>query len=173
MLWRREGNLKRMVEALIPNYFFMDNKIYKKLRVVRSEDYIVVWSYADEARMRFGLVATRRAAQKAYKIGEVASLIKRPVADIISYVARGLVPKPSGNTYYIGSKRPYLQLWSEDDILFLRDKIFELAPKNKYGEPYTNFKLVSRTELLAKFRGDTSYYVQDEDGNMTRVWRAL
>jgi hypothetical protein len=64
-------------------------------------------------------------------------------------------------------------MWSERDVLDLRDAIFDLAPKNKYGEPYTNFKLVNKVELQRKMRGDTSYYVKNKDGDYVKVWRAL
>jgi hypothetical protein len=64
-------------------------------------------------------------------------------------------------------------MWSEQDILNLRDTIFELAPKNKYGEPYANFKLISKADLLSKMREGTSLYVKNEAGEYIKVWRAL
>lgn len=158
---------------LLPRYFFLNEKLYEKLRVVKSENYIVAWSFEDEARLRFNYSSARRDASKAYEIREVAKLIDRPAKELLSYLSRGLIDPPSARLYSRKNKVPGKWMWSEQDVLDLRDAIFELAPKNKYGEPYTNFKLVSKAELLRQMRGDTSYYVRDESGNYVKVWRAL
>lgn len=162
-----------MADTLVPNYFFMNDKIYKKLSVVKSEDFITVWSYADERRMRFGYVSTRRNAVKAYDVTEVAKLLERPVSEVLSFIGRGLAPRPSGQTYNISNKKPGPEFWSEDDILYLRDRIYEMTPKKKDGEPFAKFNLVSKAELMAKFTGDDSYYVKDSTGNLVKVWKAI
>lgn len=162
-----------MADSLVPNYFFMDGKIYKKLSIVRSEDFINVWSYADERRMRFNYSSVRRNATKAYSLREVSEIMERSAQDISMYVSRGFVPKPSGFIYHIASKRPHMLLWSQDDILYLRDRIYEVAPKKQDGTPFARFKLLSKAELLAKLKGDASYYVKDSEGNMVRVWKSI
>jgi hypothetical protein len=161
-----------MAGSSVPNYFFLNNKLYKKIRVVRSEDYIVAWSYEDEMRMRFSNSATRRQATKAYTTYETARLIERPVRFINNYIQRGLIPQPSGRSYTIKNRRPREAYWSQDDILYLRDRIYELTPKNKYGDPNSQFKLISKAELLAKMNDGEAYYVKGDDGQFTRVWKA-
>jgi len=64
-------------------------------------------------------------------------------------------------------------MWSEDDVLTLREDFYELAPKDKYGDPHRTFKLVSKSELLSKMHEDISYYVKNESGDYVRVWKAL
>lgn len=157
---------------LIPSYFFLGNKLHKKIRVVKSENYVVAWSYEDERRMRFNYVSVRQEAIKAFDVTEVAKLIEKPRAVVLSYLQRNLIDYPSGRLYSINSKKPGKWMWSEQDVLDLRETIFEMAPKNKYGEPYTNFKLVSKAELLSKMREDTSYYVRNQQGEFIQVWRA-
>ena len=156
---------------LVPSYFFLDNKLYKKIRVVKSENYVVAWSYEDEKRVWITYSVVRREASPAYKSGEVAKLIDKSKSLILSYVRRNLVDQPSGRLYTIKNKLPGEFMWSEQDILDLRDSLFELAPKNKYGEPYSNFKLISKAELLSKMRKDTSFYVKNENGDFVKVWR--
>jgi hypothetical protein len=158
---------------LIPNYFFLGNKLYKKIRVIKSEDYVVTWSYEDEMRMRFNYSSVRREATKAYDIFEVSRLIDKPKALLLSYLSRNLIEYPSGRQYSLKNKVPGKWMWSKQDVLDLRDSIFDMAPKNKYGEPYINFKLVSKAELLSRMREDTSYYVRNEHGNYVKVWRAI
>ena len=157
---------------LVPSYFFLDDKLYKKIRVVKSENYVVAWSYEDEKRVWITYSVVRREAGKAYKLSEVAEMIDKPKSTILSYVKRNLVEKPSGRLYTIKNKVPGEYMWSENDILDLRDSIFDLAPKNKYGEPYSNLKLISKAELLSKMRKDTSFYVRNENGDFIKIWRA-
>lgn len=157
---------------LVPSYFFLGNKLYKKIRVVKSESYVVAWSYEDERRMRFNYGSVRQEATKAFDLDQVSKLIGKPKSLILSYIQRNLVDCPSGRIYSIKNKKPGKWMWSEQDVLDLRNSIFEMAPKNKYGEPYTNFRLISKAELLSKMREDATYYVKNESGDFVKVWRA-
>lgn len=156
---------------LVPSYFFLDEKLYKKIRVVKSENYVVAWSYEDEKRVWITYSVVRREATPAYKLRDVSKLIDKTQSLILSYVKRNLVEKPSGRLYTVRNKIPGEYMWSEQDILDLRDSLFELAPKNKYGEPYSNFKLISKAEILSRMRKDASFYVKDENGEFIKVWR--
>jgi hypothetical protein len=158
--------------ALVPNYFFLNNKLYQKIRVVKSENYVVAWSYEDEQRMRFNHSSVLRDATKAYELREVSRLIDKPQSVILSYMGRNLVDYPSGRTYTKTSKKPGKWMWSQQDVLDLRDAIVAVAPKNKYGEPFPSFQLISKAELLAKMNEDTSYYIKNDKGEFVKVWRA-
>jgi hypothetical protein len=158
---------------LVPNYFYLDKKLYKKIRVVKSENYVVAWSYEDERRMRFNYSSVRKEASKAFNLDEVSKLIGKRKSHILSYIQRNLVDPPSGRLYSIKNKKPGKWMWSEKDVLDLREAIFDMAPKNKYGEPFVNFKLVSKAELLSRMREDASYYVRNQDGEFVKVWRAI
>jgi hypothetical protein len=156
---------------LLPNYFFLDKKLYRKIRVVKTENYVVAWSYDDERRMRFNYSSVRREAAQAFALPEVSKLIDKPKSLILSYLRRNLIDYPSGRVYSTRNKKPGKWMWSEQDVLDLREAIFEMAPKNKYGEPYANFKLVSKSELLSRINKDTSYYVKADDGDFIKIWR--
>lgn len=158
---------------LVPNYFFLKDKIYKKLRVVKSEDYIVVWSYEDEMRQRFTYSLVRKEATKAYRLNEVCDLLDKKIRYIVSYLDRGLIPYPASRLYHIISKKPSKWMWSQEDILYMRDLIFQLAPKDKHGDPRRDFSLISKAELLAKMHGNSSYYVKNENGEFVRVWKNI
>jgi hypothetical protein len=157
---------------LVSNYFFLDEKLYKKIRVVKTEDYVVAWSYEDEKRVWINYSIVRRNGSKAYDLSEVSKLIDMKKVDILSYINRRLVDPPSGRLYTIKNRVPGKWMWSEKDILDLRQSLFELAPKNKYGEPYTSTKLISKPELLSRIRKDVSFYVRNENGEFVKVWRA-
>jgi hypothetical protein len=157
---------------LVPNYFFLDEKLYKKIRVVKTENYVVAWSYEDEKRVWLNYSYVRKNSDKAYKLADVSQLIEKSTNYIMSHMQRNLVKRPSGRTYNITSKMPKDFMWSSRDILDLRDSIYDLAPKNKYGEPYSNFTLISKAELLNKMHKDVSMYIKNENGEFIKIWRA-
>jgi hypothetical protein len=170
MLLKGEGSGVSM--DLVPKYFFLDKKLYQKVRVVKSENYVVAWCFQDEKRVWLTYSYVRKNAEQAYTLSEVAELVDRPKAKLLAFMNRNLVDMPSGRLYNIRNKVPGRWLWSEQDVLNLRDSLFEMAPKNKYGEPYSNLKLISRAELLSKMRKDASLYVRNENGDFVKVWRA-
>lgn len=157
----------------IPTFFFLDGELYKKIRIVRSENILVAYSFSQEKRMWFNYQQSLRNYQRAYKTKQVAELIEKSEAYINDLIKRNLIDRPSGVSYAIANRRPGPVYWSEDDVLNLRSNLFALARKNKYGEPYKNFKLISEAELLHKMRGGEEYYIRDDKGNFVKVWRAI
>lgn len=157
----------------VPNFFFLHGKLYKKLNYIASEDMLIVWSYDKEAKMTFNVFDVRRNNQKAYRVKEVAELIGRHEQEIKDLIHRGLVDRPSGQSYHIASRKPSIEFWSEDDIISLRDRFYAMAKKTKHGVPSVRFKITNRSELLAKLKGEESVYIKNEDGEFVRVWKAI
>jgi hypothetical protein len=160
-----------MANPLIPDHFFLDDKLHKRLAVVRSEDYIVTFSYEDEKQMRFSYSLIRKTYKKAFLLKDVGRLLEISPKKILTYVNGNFVPRPKGMSYHIASRRPNRQYWTEEDVLYLRDKIYELAIKDKYGK--TRKDIISRASLLAKMHGDSSYYVKTESGDFVKVWKNI
>jgi len=157
----------------IPNYFFLDDKLYKQIRIVKAENLLVAWSYDNQKRMWFNYQQSLKNFQNAYKIDEVADLLNKDANELKRLIKSNLVSSGSGMSYSLKTLRPLIMFWSEDDVFNLRTELFALAKKNKYGEPYVNLKLVSEGELLSKMRGGDSYFIQDKDGKFVKVWRAI
>lgn len=157
----------------IPNYFFLDGKLYKLIRVVKNENMLVIWGFEEESRMWFNYQQTLKRFQKAFTLQEVAKLIDKKITYLKVMMERNLISRGSGTSYSIATRRPLTVYWSEDDVFNLRSELFALAKKNKYGEPYANFNLVSEAELLTKMRGGESYFIKDKDGQFVKVWRAI
>lgn len=157
----------------IPNYFFLDGKLYKHLRIVKNENMLVAWGYEAQKRIWFNYQQSLKNYQKAYKLSEVADLLNRKELDLKNLIKSNLISKGSGVSYSTKTLRPLAVYWSEDDVFNTRSELFALAKKNKYGEPYSNFNLTSEAELLAKMRGGDSYFIQDKDGKFVKVWRAI
>lgn len=152
--------------------FFLNNKLYKLIKEVKSEDYITVFDYNEERLGRLSLSYTRRNLSKAYKINEVAELLRVPQKRLKFLIDRNIVSYPSGRSYNIKTKRPTTWYWSDEEVLELRDGLFEILPKDKNGDPI-NSKLISRAELKSKMVGETAYYIKSDDGELIRVWKAI
>lgn len=159
--------------TLIPNFFFLNGDLHKKLRTISSSNTLVAFNYEREERTHYNYQQAVRNFQHAYKTREVADLVGKKESYLKDMIKRKLISKPSGVSYAIASRRPGPVYWSEDDVFNLRSELFALARKNKYGEPYSNFKLISEAELLHKMRGGESYFIQDKHGNFVKVWRAI
>jgi len=158
---------------VLPSLFFLNEKLHKRLKVVKSEDIVVAFCFPDEQEHRYFYSMARREFQKAYSIAQVSELTKRPATEIDRFLKNKLIDKPSGFEYHIASRKPKGLRWSQDDVLELRDKLYDLAPKQKDGFPNPAFRLASKAELLQKINGDTSYYVKNEEGTYIKVWKAL
>jgi len=156
---------------IVPAYFFLNNKLYKRLAVVKSENYVVVFSYSDETKMRFPYDLIRKTHSKAFTAVQTANILGRSLKEVMNLIHRNLVPRPSGRSYHLSSKRPDKWYWSEEDVLTLRDAMYENSKKNKYGQP--TIRLKSKSEVLAEMHGDDSYYMKTEDGTFVKVWKAV
>lgn len=161
-----------MAETL-PNLFFLNEKLHKKLKIVKSEDLLVAYCYPDEQRVHYLYSLVRRDYQKAYTLSEVAKLVRRPNEEIHRFLKNKLIDRPSGFEYHIETRRPRRMYWSQTEVLDLRDRLYELAPKGKDGFPLGSFRLASKAELLEAINGDASYYVRSADGQFIRVWKSL
>lgn len=133
---------------------------------------LVSWNYPKEETRHYIYTDVLRNHQQAFTIKEASGLIKRPVKEIVLFMKNKVIDKPSGFEYYVQSRRPKGYLWSEDDMLDLRDRFHELAPKDKYGYVKSTFKLASRAELLVSLKSHGGYTVVDGQGKTVRVWRS-
>lgn len=133
----------------------------------------MAWNYPNESRIWYDCSLVRKEFQMAYKLRQVGELLGRVENTLKAWMHNGIIHHPSGRIYKIHNRLPSTYYWSEQDVLDLRDQIYEMTPKNKHGEPYRNFQLPSRADLLAKMRGDNSYYVKSDNGEYVKVWKNL
>lgn len=157
----------------VPEMFFLDGDLHKKIRTIPSENTLVAWSFPKEGRVHYNYQQARRRIQQAFNIKQVALLVEEPIDKLKKLVRNNILSRGSGASYTIASRRPGPVYWSEDDLLDLRSELFAIAKKNMYGEPYAGFKLISEAELLHKIRGGESYYIKNKDGEFVKVWRAI
>lgn len=159
--------------ATLPKLFFLNNKLYKSIKEIKSEDYVRVYDFEQECMGVLSLSYTRRNLSKAFLIEDVSKLLRIPVTKIKSLIDRNIVSYPSGRAYNQKTKRPLQWYWSEQDVFDLRDVLYDMAPKDKNGDLYANVKLVGKAELRAAILGDAGYFVKSQDGELIKVWRAV
>lgn len=157
----------------VPRMFFLDGDLHKKLSVIVSENILVAWNYPREERSHYNYQQARKRFQAAFDIKEAAELLEQPLLKLKTLVKNNILSRGSGVSYTIANRRPSTVYWSEDDLLNMRSEMFAIAKKNKYGEPYAGFTLISEAELTHKIRGGESYYVKNKNGDFVKVWRAI
>lgn len=163
----------RILATLIPKMFFLDGDLHQKIRTIPSENIIVAWNYPREERVHYNYQQTRRRFQNAFDVKQVAGLLEKKLDDLKKMIRNNIIERGSGASYAIATRRPGPVYWSEDDLLDLRSELFAIAKKNMYGEPRTDFKLISEAELLHKIKGGESYYIKDKNGEFVKVWRVV
>lgn len=161
------------METALPTLFFLNGKLHKKLKIIKSENLVVAFCYPDEEHKHYVYSVVLKDFKKAYSLSQVAKLVRRPQVEIFKFLKQKLIDKPSGFEYYISSRKPKQMHWSQQEVLDLRDRLYELAPKGPDGFPSGRYILASKSELLHEINGDISYYVKDQEGGFRKVWRAI
>jgi hypothetical protein len=162
-----------ILAEFLPSLFFLNKKLHKRLRIVRSEDLAITFCYPDEKQVHYMYSMLRKQFQYAYNMEQVARLVRRPKPELQKLLRNKLIDRPSGFEYSLQTKQPRHWRWSQDEVLELRDRLYDLAPKQKDGFPESRFILASKSELLEAMNGDASYYVRNAEGDYIKVWRAI
>src|SRR6187431_419671 len=88
-------------------------------------------------------------------------------------IDKGLFPEPErAYNFMDGSYNPLQKYINEEDMLTLRQAVWDSLPKNRFGEPY-NDSMTSEIELEHKMRLQDSreYFVRD-DGALIKIYKA-
>lgn len=153
----------------IPDHFFLNGDLHKKIQIVKSDDTVIAWSYRDQKIKHYPLTETRRLYKKAYRIGQAATLMNVRPNVLRSIFKQGLAKMPAKS--YDLNYREGSSYISEEDMVELRQIAWDLLPKNKYGAPY-NDTMVSEKELIHRMNlGDSREYVI-EDGDIIKIFKA-
>jgi len=143
--------------------FFLDGKLYKKLKLVKSDDSVVVFDYEEESRVWLPVRAVLKNYKRAYSLPQAANLLS-----VKSSIVKEIITKKSiGNpvlAYNPKTFAPIKYYISEDDLMDIRDAAWELLPKNRYGEPFKDV-IPSPDDLRAKLFGDDNrnYVIRDNE----------
>lgn len=157
---------------VIPSVFFLNGELHRTEKIVKSQNWVVAFNYPQEKRMQYNLSFVKKSYQKAFRTRDLSRLLRYNDYRLRTFIERKMVTAPSGRAYSISSYKPGAVYWSEDDVLDLRERLYDLEPKRN-GYPRNGFNLISHAELVSVFRGDPSYYIQNNNGEMIKVWKSF
>lgn len=147
---------------IIPNYFFIDNKLHMKIKVVRSDDAVVAFCYEDESRPWLNRTMVRKYYKKAYTLSQAARLMNVKRGTLDELIKKKLVPMPK-KSYDLANYQPLRSYISEQDMLDYRQAAWDQLPKNRFGEPYRD-TMLSEVELIhAMSKNDDRDFVIEGD----------
>lgn len=160
------------VNRPIPTFFFLNGNLHRRIRVIASDDSVVAWDYANETRKPYPRSEVRRLYKKAFTIPQAAKLINVSPARVRAVYKNQLCTPPQW-TYDLANYRRLKAYISEDDMLELRQTLWDLLPKNRFGEPSDDSMTNEKDLIHAMMLGDDREFVVINDGeDFIRIFKA-
>lgn len=154
-------------------FFFLNGKLYKRLRINRPADTIEVWCYLDERRVVLTYSEVRKNYEPAFSTAEVAEMLGKNSRVVERYARSGNIPEPT--MAYSLTKKMYRDSykWSGEDIMNLHGYLLTVHR----GRPRTDGKITpaqmpNAKELRALIHQENVLYVRNKDGQFVPTWRA-
>lgn len=165
------GPLKRTEAS--KKYFYVDSKLYRKIRADRPNDLLRAWSYADNAVVDFVWSDVRRRMQQAFDTREVCRLLNRTKKNVLEHLAAGAINPPYKIGVQEGTTFGHFK-WSEDDVLALHAHYLTVGSgrPRKDGMLSAAARIPTRLELVAMIRQQRTIYVRDAEGNFVPIFDA-
>lgn len=143
--------------------FFLDEKLYKKIKLVKSDDSIVAFDFQEEERVWLPVRAVLKNYKRAFTMSQAANMLSVSNGLVREVVNEGKVTSPvlAYNPRNFAPRGYYI---SEENMMELRDVIWDLLPKNKYGEPFKD-TMPSPDDLKARLHSEDerNYVVRDNE----------
>lgn len=152
-------------------YFFLDQKLYKIIKIDRPKDLVYVWDYDEHRRRMFIWSDAQRRLQHAFTMTEVAKMMNRHRMRIDENLRQGNLRWPS-RAYAISTGHPGTHYFSEDNVLEVHDFFISVhrgRPRN--DGLITNSRIPTRKELKAMMRYDKMTFIQDDNGEYIPAWK--
>lgn len=155
------------------NYFFLEGKLHKSLKISRPLDRIETWCYPSHKRIIYTYSDVLRRHKPAFTTTEVSKMIGRHKDRIEVAIDTGGIEQPQ-YTYGLTEKMcKHQYMWQDTDIMDLHDYFLQVHR----GRPRADGKVTpgdmpSKAELRAMINGDEVLYRVNEDGQFVPVWRA-
>lgn len=164
-------------------YYFFNDRLVRLVDKDPVGNRVMVYDFEDHEQHVYALSEFKKHAETAYTLPEVCDLLNRTYWQ--------LYYKLRDELSWVGSIATYGNRWtryyySKQDILDLHQYLADIDPRGeglhrkargrrRYDKP--KHKLVKRTdlptreELLASLNSNEVYYIKDEDGNFTPVFK--
>ncbi len=156
------------------NYFYLDDKLYKKLRISNGHNRMVAFCYDDMAEVELPLDYALRKRRPTYSVTQAAVMLNRNRMVVNRAFFYESIPKPKKSFDYTkpaAEQRGTYRL-SEKDVFRLRD-YFASTRSLKNGETTSSLRPVpSRPQLANMMKYEKITYVRTSDGKFVPTWNA-
>jgi len=154
-----------------PREFFLDEKLYKVLRIDRVNDEILCWDFESRKRVVLSYSYVRDYHEKAYNIHEVSELLNRNAVYLRNLLWNKKIPAVEFRV--IETNRLFGHRWSPKMIMDL----WEYFAHQHKGRPrkdgkITPMRLPSKAELKAMLSHEVVLYYKDTNGEFKPTWKA-
>lgn len=155
------------------NLFFLNDKLHKRLRIVRAEDTIETWCYPDSRRVAYTYSDVKKNMKPAYSTAQVAEMLGKHPDIIKRALERGGIETPAIMYTLTTKKAKYAHRWNEQMIMDLHSYLLSVhrGRPRKDGR-ITPQKLPTARELRAMIRQEQVLYVKMPDGSFRPTWQA-
>lgn len=155
------------------NHFFLNDKLHKKLRILRAADSIETWCYPDSRRVTYTYTDVKKHMQPAYSTKQVAEMLGKNPETIMNALRAGGIEEPAVAYTLTTRKHKYGYRWNEEHIMALHKYLLSIhrGRPRKDGK-VTPQKLPTARELRAMIRQETVLYVKQADGSFVPTWQA-
>ncbi len=145
-------------------YFFLNEKIHKVIKLSRARDEVIAWCYPDKKRVLYPYSLVEKNMENAYTILQAAEILNRHRVTLEEYILAGKIKQPQ-KVYPISNPGSAWSkyMMSETDILDIHQFILD--------DGYIR-DLPSRAELQAILKHNLILYTKTNDGNFVPVWKA-
>lgn len=153
-------------------YFYLNDRLYKVLRVIRAEDFVEAWDYADEKSVGFIWSDVKKRMERAMPMSEVSALIGRHRVQIENYILDGMIKAPQKTYSLDANKNPGKYMFSEKDVLALHDYLLtvHVGRPRKDGR-ITPRSMPSKPELRAAMKHNIVTYVKTGENEYSPAWK--
>ena len=152
----------------IPDLFFLDNKLYEKIKIINSEDVVVAFDYEEGNRVWLPRKHVRRNLERAYSVSATANMLNIRKSTLDKLINKQLVQSPAIR-YNVDTLLVRGLYFPASSLYEIRDAVWEFIPKNKYGEPFRD-TLVSEDDLTAKLHSSNENNFAIRDGEIIQVF---
>lgn len=159
----------------VPNpsstYFFLNNTLYKVIKIVKTRDEVIAWDFAQAKRVLLSWSWLQKSKEYAYTVTATAQLLDRPKQRIEVAIRDGLISPPH-QSYHFKTGNPTGRYYSESHIL----DIHEVFSNMHKGHPRKDgikapSDMPSRQELINMMQHRIVTYVKNGE-NFVPVWKA-
>lgn len=155
------------------NYFFLNGKLHKRLRILRAADSIETWCYPDSRRVTYTYTDVKKQMEPAYSTKQVAEMLGKSTETLFNAIRRGGIEEPAILYTLSTAKHKRGYRWHESHIMALHAYLLSIhrgRPRN--DGKVTPQKLPTARELRAMIRQETVLYVKMPDGSFKPTWEA-